>query len=361
MLVTTGRFTSHIAIIAVALLAVVLAGARISGIGTAKSSKPSTTGTTNVPNASAAQSQPLADQTNGNGGRVFSPAALSSYISIINQDGGLVLRRAVADTISPSESRSGAITYTVQSGDTIETIAARFRLLPTTLVWSNADVEDAPDRLSIGQIILIPPIDGIWYTVASDDTLSDIAVKFKAKMEDIVGYPMNNLAPGANLLAGARIMIPNGVKPFVAKPVEAAAATSGGGDYNTYTGPSVSSGSGQFQWPTSGFLSQGYSGYHRGIDIARAVGVPIAAADGGYIAAAGWDNTGYGYMIIINHGNGFSTLYGHLSQYYVDAGQAVSRGQVIAAMGSTGRSTGPHLHFEVRYGGVQQNPLFYLP
>jgi murein DD-endopeptidase MepM/ murein hydrolase activator NlpD len=108
-------------------------------------------------------------------------------------------------------------------------------------------------------------------------------------------------------------------------------------------------------------LTQGYYAYHRGLDIANAIGIPIAAADSGYVAYAGWDNTGYGYMLLINHGNGFQTLYAHLSQYYVDPGQAVARGQVIAAMGSTGNSTGPHLHFEIRYGGVQQNPLFYLP
>ncbi len=350
MLVTTGRFTSHIAIIAVALLAVVLAGARIGG-----APKPAANPLAN-PN-------PLTNDQSGNGGgRVFSPAAVSSYISIINQDGGLVSRRVVAETIAPSETRSGIISYTVQGGDTIETIAARFRLLPTTLVWSNKDVEDAPDRLSIGQVINIPPIDGIWYTVESADTLSGIAEKFKAKPEEIVSYPMNNLTAGANLVADSRIMIPNGIKPFVAKPVEAASVASTGSAYTTYSGPAVSaSGSGQFQWPTNGFLTQGYYAYHRGIDIANAIGIPIGAADGGYVSAAGWDNTGYGYMVIINHGNGFSTLYGHLSQYYVEPGQAVARGQIIAAMGSTGRSTGPHLHFEVRYGGVQQNPLFYLP
>jgi murein DD-endopeptidase MepM/ murein hydrolase activator NlpD len=359
MLVTTGRFTSHIAIIAVALLAVILAGARITGTAAPKPGGKPNAGANPIPNPLAA------DQPNAGGGlagRVFSPAALSSYISIINQDGGLMSRRAVAETIAPTESRSGIITYTVQAGDSIETIAARFRLLPTTLVWSNKDVEEAPDRLSIGQTIFIPPIDGIWYTVESDDTITGIADKFKAKPDEIISYPMNNLAGGANLLSGARIMIPNGVKPFVDKPVEAAATTSNGSAYSTYSGPAVNAAaSGQFQWPTTGMLTQGYYAYHRGIDIAKAVGIPIAASDGGYVSAAGWDGTGYGYRIIINHGNGFSTLYGHLSQYYVEPGQAVARGQIIAAMGSTGRSTGPHLHFEVRYGGVQQNPLFYLP
>lgn len=357
MMVTTGRFTSHIAIIAVALIAVLLAGARLNG---SDARKPSAVTGLNTNSRTAPNALPV-DQTTAGGVRTYSPAALSSYISIINQDGGLVARRAVAETLAPVEARSGIITYTVQSGDTIETIAARFRLMPTSIVWSNKDVEDEPDRLSVGQIIYIPPIDGIWYTVANEDTLSGIAANFKARPEEIVSYPMNNLTAGANLLAGSRIMIPNGVKP-PPQPVEAAASTTSGSAYSTYSGPAVkAAGSGQFQWPTSGMLTQGYYAYHRGIDIARSVGTPIAAADGGYVSAAGWDNTGYGYMIIINHGNGFSTLYGHLSQYYVEPGQAVARGQIIAAMGSTGHSTGPHLHFEVRYGGVQQNPLFYLP
>jgi murein DD-endopeptidase MepM/ murein hydrolase activator NlpD len=358
MLVTTGRFTSHIAIIAVALIAVLLAGARLNGNPARKPGDVSGL----VADSRTAPNVLPAEQTTAGGVRTYSPAALSSYISIINQDGGLVARRAVAETIAPTEARSGIITYTVQSGDTIETIAARFRLMPTSIVWSNKDVEDEPDRLSIGQTIYIPPIDGIWYTVANDDTLSGIAASFKAKPEEIVSYPMNNLKAGSNLLAGSHIMIPNGVKP-PPPPVAAVASTSGGGgSVATYSGPAVkAAASGQFQWPTIGVLTQGYYAYHRGIDIARSVGTPVAAADGGYVSAAGWDNTGYGYMIIINHGNGFSTLYGHLSQYYVEIGQAVARGQIIAAMGSTGHSTGPHLHFEVRYGGVQQNPLFYLP
>jgi murein DD-endopeptidase MepM/ murein hydrolase activator NlpD len=358
MLVTTSRFTSHIAIIAVALLATLLAGAHLDG----KASQTFETTIYDAANASNPSNSANADAaTAGNstagGGRVYSPVALQSYLSLINQDGGLVARRAVADTLAPSEARSGIITYTVQAGDTIETIAARFKILPTTLVWSNQEVEDEPDRLSIGQVLNVLPIDGIWYSVEADDTLNSIADKFKAKPEDIANSPLNNLGAGANLLAGSKIVVPGGVKPYVAQ-AEQTASSSGGG----YSGPAVNaSASGRFVWPTAGVLTQGYYAYHRALDIASAIGIPVAASDGGYVSYAGWDNTGYGYMVMIDHGNGFQTLYGHLSQYYVDPGQPVARGQVIAAMGSTGRSTGPHLHFEIRYGGVPQNPLFYLP
>jgi murein DD-endopeptidase MepM/ murein hydrolase activator NlpD len=116
-----------------------------------------------------------------------------------------------------------------------------------------------------------------------------------------------------------------------------------------------------FLWPTQGTITQNFWWGHGALDIALATGTPVAASDGGIVTFAGWDNSGYGYMVMLDHGNGFSTLYAHLSQYFVDAGQTVARGQTIAAMGSSGRSTGPHTHFEVRYNGAPQNPMFYLP
>ena len=349
MLVTTSRYTSHIAVIIVALIAVLLAGARLGGA--APTFEPEIT-----LNGSPSG---VGTQISAGGGRVYSPAELQTYLAVLNQDSGLLSRRAIAQTSAPVETRGDIITYTVQAGDTIETIAARFKLLPSTLVWSNQEVEDQPDQLSIGQVLYILPVDGIWYEVQSDDTLGDIADEFKVTSEDIVNYPLNNLGGGANLLAGTKIVIPNGVKAAAATAV----ASSSSGGYSSYSSSAAvnPAASGNFMWPTQGSLTQYFGIYHSGIDIAYAVGIPIAAADGGYVSYAGWDNTGYGYEVLINHGNGFTTRYAHLSQYYVDAGQPVARGQVIAAMGSTGNSTGPHLHFEVIYGGVAQNPLFYLP
>ncbi len=349
ILVTTSRYTSHIAVIIVALIAVLLAGARLGGDAPAFEPEITLSGS---PSGSG-----VGTQISAGGGRVYSPAELQTYLAVLNQDSGLLSRRAIAETSAPVETRGDIITYTVQAGDTIETIAARFKLLPSTLVWSNQEVEDQPDQLSIGQVLYILPVDGIWYEVQSDDTLGDIADEYKVTPEDIVNYPLNNLGGGANLLAGAKIVIPNGVKAAAATAV--ASSSSGGYAYSSAAvNPAAS---GNFMWPTQGSLTQYFGVYHSGIDIAYAVGIPVAAADGGYVSYAGWDNTGYGYEVLINHGNGFTTRYAHLSQYYVDAGQPVARGQVIAAMGSTGNSTGPHLHFEVIYGGVAQNPLFYLP
>ncbi len=354
LLVLISRYTSHIAIVTVALLAIVLAGAQMTNPTTAARMP-----TSSQPAAPLAEGDGRKTDDQIGGGPLYSPGQYQTYAALNNQDGGLLSRLAVADTTRPTDVRTGIITYTVQPGDTVEAIAVRFGLQPSTLVWSNEAVEETPDRLDIGQVLYVLPVDGIWYTVQEEDTLDSIAAKFKAKVEDIVASPLNALSDSSNLLPGQKIVVPRGVKPFVPRAVPQPANTYAA---SAYTGAPVQvAASGTFQWPTNGYISQGYWWGHQALDIANAVGIPIAAADSGYVSFAGWDGTGYGYMVMVNHGNGFVTVYAHLSAYYVDPGQPVSRGQIIAAMGSTGRSTGPHLHFEIRYGGVLQNPLYYLP
>lgn len=355
LLLLISRYTSHIAIVAVALLAIVLAGAQMTS--SAAVDKTMASGQPAAASLAEGDGRKTDDQIGGSS--ILPAGGMQIYAAINNQDGALLSRLAVADTTRPTETRTGIITYTVQPGDTVEAIAVRFGLQPSTLVWSNEAVEETPDRLDIGQVLYVLPVDGIWYTVKEDDTLDSIASRFKAKVEDIIASPLNDLSGGSNLLPGQKIVIPRGVKPFVPRAVPQPNNTYAA---SAYTGPAPRvAASGTFQWPTNGYISQGYWWGHRAIDIANAIGVPIAASDSGYVSFAGWDSTGYGYMVILNHGNGFATVYAHLSAYYVDPGQPVSRGQIIAAMGSTGRSTGPHLHFEIRYGGVLQNPLYYLP
>jgi murein DD-endopeptidase MepM/ murein hydrolase activator NlpD len=355
-LIVVGRFTAHTAIILVLALAIILAGL---GLGAASRSSRAATAPSPAGTAQATARSPVILGTGGS--RVFSPNASFQQAGATGEDVSVIVRNVVLDTARPVEARSEIITYTVRPGDNVETIAQRFGLLPTTIVWANKDVEDNPDILRVGQVLNVLPGDGIWYTVAADDTLSGIAEKFKVKVEDILTSPLNDLTQGANLLPGTRIVVPGGVKPFVPRVVEAQtgrAPVTGRG----YAGPAPSfAAGGAFIWPTRGYISQGYWWGHRGIDIASGIGVPIQAADGGYVTYAGWSPVGYGYMVQIDHGNGFSTLYAHMSQWYVDPGQAVARGQIIGAMGSTGNSTGPHLHFEVRYGGAPGNPLVYLP
>lgn len=266
--------------------------------------------------------------------------------------GGPLSRRAAPHTIIPERPRLGIITYTVQAGDTVESIAVRYRLDPTTVAWSNAAVEDAPDLLRIGQELVILPVDGVYHTVVEEDTLESIADEYEAEVADIIACPYNPLeAPDYDIAVGMHLIVPGGEKPYVARTI-----TSYGGPV-----PEGAQGSGLFQWPVLGYISQNYWYAHRAIDIAAPTGTAVRAADGGYVSFAGWTDIGYGYLVVVDHANGFSSYYAHLSTFYVVAGQAVERGQVFAAVGSTGRSTGPHAHFEIRYGGVPQNPRAYLP
>lgn len=247
--------------------------------------------------------------------------------------------------------------YTVKAGDTVLGIAARYGLQPETLMWSNSKIEQNPDRLSVGDELRILPIDGVLHVVKPGETLSDLAGEYKVDMSAIVGYAGNGLASAADALpVGKELVVPGGTRPFVAPSSDDVP-----GAYMVDTPADAPQGSGDFSWPAAGYVSQGYWGGHPAIDVAGYVGAPVAAADGGYVvlAGGGWSG-GYGNHVIIDHGNGFTTLYAHLTSIFVSPGMTVSKGQQIGTMGSTGNSTGPHLHFEVRYGGVPYNPASYL-
>ena len=244
--------------------------------------------------------------------------------------------------------------YVVESGDTIYGIAAKFGLSPETLVWSNTSLENNPDLLSVGQALTILPFDGIYHQVGGGDTIEGIASTFKTDAQGIIDFPLNNLDPENPIIqAGQWLVVPGGTKPFIPRTVTAYS-------YSGLAPADATIGSGNFGWPASGDISSGFESYHPAIDIAAYVGAPVLAADGGYVVVAGWDNL-FGYHIVIDHGNGYQTLYAHLQSYYVEAGVNVTKGQQIGEMGSTGNSTGPHLHFEVRQGTVQRNPYGFLP
>jgi len=270
----------------------------------------------------------------------------------ISRNTGTILRLAQPHTIIPERPRLDVITYTVQAGDTVQGIASLFGLQPTTIMWADSSIEDAPDLLRIGQVVTILPVDGVYHKVADGDTLESIAEAYKVEPEAIATCEYNHLqSPGYAIVEGMRLIVPGGEKPYVPKVV------------TTYTGsvPEGARGTGRFQWPVLGSITQGYWYGHRAIDIGASTGSAVLTADGGFVSFAGWTDVGYGYLIVIDHANGFATYYAHLSNIYVSTGQAVERGQVIGAVGSTGWSTGPHLHFEVRYYDAQQNPRAYLP
>ncbi len=248
--------------------------------------------------------------------------------------------------------REGIVTHRVGRGDTVPSIAERFGLDPTTIMWANPAVEDAPDLLRIGQEIIILPIDGVYHWVEEGDTLSSIAEAYGVDEAAIVRCRFNDLGTtGREVRPGTALIVPGGEKPYEAKNVP------------TYSGqvPEGAQGSGQFQWPVTGRITQQYWHGHRAIDVGAPTGSAVTAADAGFVSFAGWSEVGYGNLIVINHGNEFVTYYAHLSKIYVGLGQAVTRGQVVGAVGNTGNSTGPHLHFEVRRQNRQQNPYAYLP
>jgi murein DD-endopeptidase MepM/ murein hydrolase activator NlpD len=263
-----------------------------------------------------------------------------------------LLLAPVPHTIIPDRPRKSIITYTVQSGDNVFGIADRFGLRHETVVWSNEELETDPDMLYIGQELIILPVDGIYHVVSENETLEQIAAKYKVSVEAITGCEYNALLPGERLVAGQKLIVPGGVKPFRPhyvrfEPVDIPA--------------NAPRGSGNFVWPVGGYVSQGYWNLHRAVDIAGPQGDVVVAADDGVVIHAAWGPGGYGNLVAIDHGNGFVSYYGHLYGFYVDAGDLVHRGQPIGARGTTGRSTGPHVHFEVRQNGVQRNPIGLLP
>jgi len=274
--------------------------------------------------------------------------------SFLNNDGEILVRAAVPHTIIPERPRVELSHYVVQTGDTIFGIAAQFGLAPETIMWANGRfVEDNPDLLRVGQELVILPVDGVYHQVGGDDTLDTIAAAYKVEPAAIIDYPLNNLdANTTQITAGQWLVVPGGTKPYIPRTVVA------------YSGPipeDASKGTGIFGWPAAGQITQGYWDRHRALDVGAWKGAPVLAADSGYVVAAGWDDSGYGRIVIIDHGNGFQTLYAHMQVYFVEVGDSVAKGEQIGEVGSTGNSSGPHLHFEIHQTSVQRNPFGFLP
>lgn len=240
------------------------------------------------------------------------------------------------------------IDYEVQSGDTLGSIAEKFGISIDSIKWANSL---KTEKLINGQSLRIPPVTGIVHKVVPGDNIYSLAKKYKSDAQKIVNFPANNFADLDTfaLNIGQILFIPDGVMPQAA-PV-----------YRTAPVPQYIAGAGgRFQWPAQGQISQYPVSYHMAVDIANRSAPPIAAGDAGTVAFAGCVRYGYGCHVIVNHADGFQTLYAHMSSFSVSAGQTVGRGQVLGKMGCTGRCTGTHVHFEVRKNGVILNPLSFL-
>lgn len=262
----------------------------------------------------------------------------------------------VATEVPQNRLRDKVENYTVVAGDTLSGIATKFGVSTDTIRWENN--LSSINSIKPGQTLRILPVTGVKHTVSRGETIYTIAKKYGANPQAIVDFPFNTFADNENftLAVGQELIVPDGEKPNE-QP------WSPPRQYTTQLTPNAGavSGTGKFAWPISGTMTQRYSWYHRGLDIATAHGTPVLASDAGKVMVAGWpDNSGYGNRVVIDHGNGYQTWYAHLSKISVVVGQTVKRGDVVGLEGSTGRSTGPHLHFEIRLNGVHQNPLNLL-
>jgi murein DD-endopeptidase MepM/ murein hydrolase activator NlpD len=280
----------------------------------------------------------------------------------------VVLRGSETRTIAPTRPRSNPVQYEVEIGDAVFSVAKKFNIDPETLLWSNYEVlKDDPHALSPGQVLVIPPTDGILYEWKEGDTLEFVARDFRSSVDDILNWSGNKLdLTNPEIDPGDTVMIPGGRREFQQWVVPTYAVGRSGTNANLPGGCEITGGfggSGFFIWPAANRYLSGndYWSGHLAIDIAAGTGAPIYAADSGVVVYAGWDSNGYGNVVMIDHLNGHHTLYAHLNSITVGCGSNAGQGQVIGYAGSTGNSTGPHLHFEVRYLGGFLNPWTVLP
>jgi murein DD-endopeptidase MepM/ murein hydrolase activator NlpD len=284
--------------------------------------------------------------------------------------------------------RSTVLMHTVQDGETVFAVAERYNVTPETIISANS-LED-PDLLFVGQRLAILPVSGIGLIAQAGDTVAELAARYKVDEAAIRSYGPNGLGGGGQVVAGQALVVPGGRLPERERPAPAPEPT-----LQQAAAPSVASApvvaaapprlpaapapapivpapvapppparpapTGRMVWPATGSITTYFTSAHNGLDIANASGTPIVAADGGVVTWAGWRNDGLGIAVFVDHGGGVQTWYGHFTRAVVSPGQVVGRGQLIGYMGSTGRSTGPHLHFMVLVNYGYRNPLNYLP
>ena len=275
-----------------------------------------------------------------------------------SQELGLTTETVEIDPLTQvsDKPRADTLDYTVEDGDTLATIAKKFGVDTDSIKWLNKGLVEK--KIKVGSVIKIPPVTGVVHIVKGGETIYSIAKKYDVSAQAVVDFPFNEFTNDEtfSLAIGQQIIVPDGQMPD--EPILSPRSNLAG--LPTPNAGAVSA-TGNWIWPAAGSISQGFKSWHKGIDIANRGGGAILAADSGKVLVASWlDNTGYGNRVLIDHGNGIKTLYGHMASFSVVVGQTVKRGDKLGMMGSTGRSTGTHLHFEIRTGGGLANPLTAL-
>jgi LysM repeat protein len=299
----------------------------------------------------------------------FTPADLPPFEAQIKTSG--IARLINLNTERPQRPRVEVLRYTVQRGDSVFGIAKSFGLEPESILWGNYDtLNDDPDMVQPGLDLNILPVDGVLYEWKEGDSLESVADTFEVDAREIVDWPGNAIDPAEpEIKPGTVLVVPGGKRefrqwliPIIARGNAGVGSAFGsGGCSGDFSGGAY--GSGAFIWPSANHFLSGndYWSGHLAIDIALATGDLIWASDSGVVVYAGWSGGGYGYMVMVDHGNGYQTLYAHLNGVAVQCGQSVGQGSTVGYGGSTGNSTGAHLHFEVRSNGGFVNPWYVLP
>ncbi len=280
-------------------------------------------------------------------------------------------------TTIPSRPRVEVIQYTVVKGDSVFGIADQFGLKPETILWANTGtLQDNPHRLQVDQELNIMPVDGTYHKWSQGENLSKVAEFYGVDAMAILEWPGNHFdiferdLENVHIEPGTMLIVPGGERelidygpPRIPRDNPAIARTYGPGHCGTVSEGIV--GDGLFIWPTTEHWLSGYdynpAANHPAIDIAGDTGNPVWAVDDGVIVYAGWSYSGYGNLIVIDHGNGWQSLYAHLNDYFIGCGESVFQGATIGTLGNTGNSSGDHLHFELMYITEKVNPWNFLP
>lgn len=283
-----------------------------------------------------------------------------TLVDVLSPDDTLEPTKQAATPNKNIAVRDSTIDYVVKDGQTIGAIARSFGLRTETVLSANN--LRASSIIRAGQVLKILPVDGLLYVVKSGDTISKIAKNYSTEADQIITH--NGLSKTGSLKIGAQLIIPGGQAPYVVAPKPIKVATNLKNIFTPAPANVKVSGKGMV-WPTAARRITQYfkpGGKHTGVDIAGPSGTAIYAADDGIVVLSGWNRGGYGNMVLVDHGGGIYTRYAHGSKLLVQQGDTVTRGQTVMLMGSTGRSTGPHLHFEVmtRTPHHRINPFDYV-